>query len=194
MTQGMSSACTALLVAEMMGAEAGLGWYIQWQKSWAIYSKMYAAIVLICLIILVASNFKVDKDSKASMETVQNKTIEKINLDGFTQLDNLNIKRFLGLDPSQYDGSVYYKSDDAMSAREFIIVKFKDHSQQDAFKETIEKRISSQKGIFEGYAPDQAELLKNAVIDIHGNYALYVVKEDAATMNDQFLKALSEGE
>lgn len=60
------------------------------------------AIVLICLIILVASNFKVDKDSKASMETVQNKTIEKVNLDGFTQLDNLNIKRFLGLDPSQY--------------------------------------------------------------------------------------------
>lgn len=152
------------------------------------------AIVLICLIILVASNFKVDKDSKASMETVQNKTIEKVNLDGFTQLDNLNIKRFLGLDPSQYDGSVYYKSDDAMSAREFIIVKFKDHSQQDAFKETIEKRINSQKGIFEGYAPDQAELLKNAVIDINGNYALYAVKEDAATMNDQFLKALSEGE
>ena len=72
-----------------MGAEAGLGWYIQWQKSWALYSKMYAAIVLICLIILVASNFKVDKDSKASMETVQNKTIEKVNLDGFTQLDNL---------------------------------------------------------------------------------------------------------
>ena len=54
--------------------------------------------------------------------------------------------------------------------------------------------IISQKGIFEGYAPDQAELLKNAVIDIHGNYALYAVKEDAATMNDQFLKALSEGE
>ena len=52
------------------------------------------AIVLICLIILVASNFKVDKDSKASMETVQNKTIEKVNLDGFTQLDNLNIKRY----------------------------------------------------------------------------------------------------
>ncbi len=50
LTQGMSSACTALLVAEMMGAKAGLGWYIQWQKSWAIYAKMYAAIVLICLI------------------------------------------------------------------------------------------------------------------------------------------------
>lgn len=152
------------------------------------------AIVLVCLIVLVSSNFKVDKDSSAKMETVQNKTIENVKLDGFSQLDNLNIKRFLGLDPSQYEGCVYYKSDDAMSAREFIIVKFKDHSQQDTFQEIIEKRINDQKGIFEGYAPDQAELLKNAVIDIHGNYALYVVNEDATKMDDQFVKALCEGE
>lgn len=56
MTQAMSSACTALLVAEMIGVESGLGWYITWQKSWAQYGKMYAAIVLICLI-FVTVNF-----------------------------------------------------------------------------------------------------------------------------------------
>lgn len=56
MTQAMSSACTALLVAEMIGVESGLGWYITWQKSWALYGKMYAAIVIICLI-FVAVNF-----------------------------------------------------------------------------------------------------------------------------------------
>lgn len=50
LTQGMSTACTALLVAEMIGTESGLGWYINWQKSWAQFGKMYAAIVLICLI------------------------------------------------------------------------------------------------------------------------------------------------
>lgn len=48
--QGMTIACTALMVAEMMGTESGLGWYITWQKSWAQYGKMYAAIVLICII------------------------------------------------------------------------------------------------------------------------------------------------
>lgn len=135
-----------------------------------------------------------DKDSMKTMEEVQSKTIENINLDGLSQQDNLSMKRFLDLDPSQYESVIYYKSDDAMSASEFVLVKFKDHSQQEPFKETIEKRVKNQQGIFEGYAPQQAELLKNAIIDIHGNYGLYAVKKDANTMNDQFKKVLSEGE
>lgn len=55
LTQGMSSACTALMVAEMIGVESGLGWYITWQKSWAQYGKMYAAIVLICIIFVTVN-------------------------------------------------------------------------------------------------------------------------------------------
>ena len=55
LTQGMSSACTALLVAEMIGVESGLGWYITWQKSWAFYGKLYAAIVLICIIFVLVN-------------------------------------------------------------------------------------------------------------------------------------------
>ena len=38
LTIGMSSACTALLIAEMLGVESGLGWYITWKKSWAEYA------------------------------------------------------------------------------------------------------------------------------------------------------------
>lgn len=55
LTQGMSVACTALLVAEMMGVKSGLGWYIVWQKSWAEFSKMYAAVIMICLIFTVVN-------------------------------------------------------------------------------------------------------------------------------------------
>jgi NitT/TauT family transport system permease protein len=55
LTQGMSSACTALLVAEMIGVESGLGWYITWQKSWAQYAKMYAAIVILCLVFVTVN-------------------------------------------------------------------------------------------------------------------------------------------
>lgn len=50
MTQGMSSACVSLMIAEMMGVKAGLGWYITWVKSWAAYNKMFAAIIIICII------------------------------------------------------------------------------------------------------------------------------------------------
>lgn len=50
MTQGMSSACVSLMIAEMMGVKAGLGWYMTWAKSWAAYNKMFAAIIVICII------------------------------------------------------------------------------------------------------------------------------------------------
>ncbi|MDY6064864.1 MAG: ABC transporter permease subunit [Finegoldia sp.] len=50
MIQGMSLACNSLLVAEMLGVDSGLGWYINWQRGWAEFSKMYAAIVIICLL------------------------------------------------------------------------------------------------------------------------------------------------
>lgn len=67
MTQGMSSACTALLVAEMLGVESGLGWYITWQKSWAEFPKMYAAIVIICLIFIIV-NWVLNKIKKGVLK------------------------------------------------------------------------------------------------------------------------------
>lgn len=55
--QGMSVACTTLMVAEMMGVESGLGWYINWQRGWAEFAKMYAAIIIICLTFNVVNLF-----------------------------------------------------------------------------------------------------------------------------------------
>lgn len=55
MTQGMSSACISLMVAEMLGVKAGLGWYITWSQAWASYNKMFAAIIIICIVFNVVS-------------------------------------------------------------------------------------------------------------------------------------------
>ncbi|MDR2708934.1 MAG: ABC transporter permease subunit [Elusimicrobiota bacterium] len=40
---------TTLIVSEMVGAEAGLGFYINWAKGWGVYSKVYAAIIIIAI-------------------------------------------------------------------------------------------------------------------------------------------------
>lgn len=53
--QGMSIACIALLVAEMMGVEAGLGWYINWQRGWADFAAMYGAVVIIAVTFFVVN-------------------------------------------------------------------------------------------------------------------------------------------
>lgn len=51
----MSSACTAIMIAEMMGVKAGLGWYMTWAKSWASYDKMFAALFVICFIFTIVT-------------------------------------------------------------------------------------------------------------------------------------------
>ena len=56
LTQGMSVACITLMAAEMMGVESGLGWYINWQKGWAEFGKMYGAIIIICFIFVIVNS------------------------------------------------------------------------------------------------------------------------------------------
>jgi NitT/TauT family transport system permease protein len=50
---GITTACafsfTTLIVSEMVGAKAGLGFYINWAKGWGAYSKVYGAIIIIAV-------------------------------------------------------------------------------------------------------------------------------------------------
>jgi NitT/TauT family transport system permease protein len=40
---------TTLIVSEMVGAKAGLGFYINWAKGWGAYTKVYGAIIIIAV-------------------------------------------------------------------------------------------------------------------------------------------------
>lgn len=55
-TQAMSSSCVAIMIAEMLGVKAGLGWYMTWQTGWASYDKSFAALFVICLIFTLVTN------------------------------------------------------------------------------------------------------------------------------------------
>jgi len=46
---GLGASFSVLVVAEMMGVRAGLGWYISWAQGWAAYANMYAALFLMAL-------------------------------------------------------------------------------------------------------------------------------------------------
>ena len=64
---GMSAACNALIVAEMLGVESGLGWYITWKSSWADYSSMYGAIILLAITFILV-NIVIKKISKNALK------------------------------------------------------------------------------------------------------------------------------
>lgn len=47
---GLAGSFAVLVVAEMMGVKAGLGWYLQWAQGWGAYGNMYAALALLALL------------------------------------------------------------------------------------------------------------------------------------------------
>ena len=47
---GLGASFAVLVVAEMMGVKAGLGWYLQWAQGWAAYANMYAALIVMSLL------------------------------------------------------------------------------------------------------------------------------------------------
>jgi NitT/TauT family transport system permease protein len=47
---GLYYSFAALVVAEMLGAKYGLGWYVQFQSSYSAYANVYAALVIMALL------------------------------------------------------------------------------------------------------------------------------------------------
>lgn len=58
---GFGASFSVLVVAEMMGVKAGIGWYLQWAQGWAAYANMYAALVVMAVLCsgLITVLFKV---------------------------------------------------------------------------------------------------------------------------------------
>jgi NitT/TauT family transport system permease protein len=46
---GLGNSFAVLVVAEMLGVKAGLGWYLQWAQGWAAYANMYAVLLIMAL-------------------------------------------------------------------------------------------------------------------------------------------------
>ncbi|MGM9913046.1 DUF4358 domain-containing protein [Floccifex sp.] len=147
-------------------------------------------ICVICIAFFMFTQIRIPKESGANFEVVSQTTIAKVDTSTLQQQDNLEIKRFLSLNPEEYESIVYYKDTDAMKASEFVIVKFKNSDQANQFRNSIDQRIENQQKVFDGYIEDQASLLKQSIVDIQGNYALYAVLPNAKEVDETFLSVI----
>lgn len=77
-----------------------------------------------------------------------------------------------------------------MNAEELVLIRYEDPAQKQLIEDSFENRKNSQIQVFSGYAPAQEALTRQALIDVQGNYALYYVGEDPASVDASFLKGL----
>ena len=148
-------------------------------------------VVLLAAVISLDAKFGGDTISNADPAEVEAAVVAEIDMTNMIQGDNKMIKRFYGLDPAAFESCTLYYPTTNMMAEELLIVKLADVSQQEMVRKAVEARIATQKNTFEGYGVEQFEMLSNnAVVEVRGNYVLFVVNAASAEAQKAFLNAI----
>ena len=146
-----------------------------------------AVLALICLLTMFGSN----KISSADPAEVEAAVVAELDMSAMVKADNQMVKRLYGLDPASFESCVLYYPNTNMMAEEVLILKLTDTSQQQSVRAAIEARVETQKTTFDGYGVEQYALLtENCIIDIRGNFVLFVVNADCAAAQKAFAGAL----
>jgi hypothetical protein len=155
-----------------------------------IYEIARWVVVLVAVVSLIIM-FGGNTVSSADPADVEAAVTAQIDMTNMLPGDNQMIKRFYGLDPSQFEACILYYPTTNMMAEELLIVKLSDLSQQEAVRSAVEARIATQKNTFEGYGVEQFDMLTNhCVVEVRGNYILFVVNPSVDAARKAFLKAI----
>lgn len=143
-------------------------------------------ILLVFIILLQVGN----KNSNSTLNAVTDSVIKAIKVEGMEESSNRMFKKFYGLNASDYEGVTLYAPVTNMNAEELLIIKLKNRSQAESVTEAINSRLETQKSSFEGYGIEQFDLLENHILDVQGNFILYIVHPDATKADQAFRSSL----
>ncbi len=146
------------------------------------YVVFAMVIVFVVVMLLYASG------SSRPFEEVSQSVEASLDTENLVKQDDTAFKRNFGLNAADYDGVMYYSSEFSISAEEVLLVRVADSSQVQEVTAAIEKRISSRKNDFEGYAPEEVKLLDDAVQSVRGNYIFFT----AAPKAGEYLSVFSD--
>ncbi len=159
-------------------------------KSLMKYIGVVKYILILFLLVFIVSLLSSGEISDAELKDVSKQVVKAYGAKGLSRADNRMVKRLYGINANDYEGVTLYVSDSNMKVEELLIVKLKDVSQSEAVEAAIEGRLDKQLESFEGYGVEQSKLLKDHVLDVKGNYILYVVDKKAKKADKAFQKSL----
>lgn len=142
-------------------------------------------------VILLVSMFGSKPVSDADPAVVTEAVMETLDLSNMVKAENQMVKRLYGLNPADYPACTLYYPTTNMGAEEFLLIQLHSPNQLNTVQSAIEARLETQKNTFEGYGVEQFDLLTNhAVIEIQGNYILFVVHAACDEAKTAFVNAL----
>jgi len=152
--------------------------------------RIFSILLVMLLLVIILLSLSGVRGSSKTMEEVSAPVIRAFDNDRVRLREGRILKKYYDLNPGDYEEVVLYFPLTNMDPQELLIIRLQDPSQAEDVVSAMKRRQETQTGIFEGYAPEQLALCEQAIIDVQGNYVLYVVHEDAELIDRIFRESL----
>ena len=152
--------------------------------------RIFSILLVLFLVVVVWLCLSGTRGSSKTMAEVSAPVIAAFENDRAQQREGRILKKYYDLNPGDYEEVVLYFPVTNMDPQELLLIRLKDPAQAESVVSAIQNRQETQKGIYEGYAPEQLALCEQGIIDVRGNYILYVVHEDAELIDQIFRESL----
>lgn len=149
--------------------------------------KLGAAFLILVYIVLLLIY---TSGSTKPFEEVAGAVEPLLDQESLVRQDAQALKRYYGLNSADYEGVLFYSAEFSISAQEVLLIEVKTDQQVQEVRDAIEERLESRKNTFEGYAPEQAQLIGQAQIQVRGRFLFLAVSPEAETLADAFTKSL----
>ena len=105
---------------------------------------------------------------------------------------NTEFKKSFGVNANDYDGIAYYGHQSVMNSETILVIRLKSEDQGENIIDIINTLKETNMELFKSYAADQYKLLSESILEQKGKYVLYVVSEDAGSIEKAFTKSITE--
>ena len=127
-----------------------------------------------------------------SVDTVIEAVYDDAGLSDMSEYSATELKKDYGININDYNGVAYYGYESVMDCETLLVVCLKDKSQGDAIINTITAKREELIKLFQSYAPDQYELLRNSILVQKDKYILYIVSDNAKAVESDFMECITE--
>ena len=149
-----------------------------------------AKLLLLALLIWGGSLAVKGTARQVDFEKLQADVEAAAEVSGLNQENAQLLRRFYGLNAGELVHWILYTAQDNMSVEELLLVECSSESQAEQVLEAARERKATQIKNFEGYGPEQVQLLNQSVLRSDGVYVLFAVSDQAAEIKKAYRKDL----
>ena len=149
-------------------------------------SLLVKAVFLIVLAIFLVFVYWTESAKDVPMANIEKKLLKNKYVKEMQVQTPRELERYMQISASDYDGFFYARSVNNLAVDEVLVIKVKSREQLNHLKDAVDNRLKQQTTNYQGYAPKQVSMLKNAKTFTKGNYIFYCVSKKPDSISEDF--------